>query len=104
MDLFDFLGKLDESGASYHWEGESDGSALEVSLTVDSGGFFSKYDVKIRLISTGTWKASGLPDGDAEAMFEAYELAERHGTKVRGSADEYTFSLDDIINLIADVR
>jgi hypothetical protein len=103
MNLFEFLTKLDESGASYHFEAQQDGSALEVSLTVDGGGFFSKYAVKIRLISAGTWKASGLPDGDAEALFEAYELAERHGTRMRGSED-YQFTLDELVDLIADVR
>ena len=103
MDLFEFLGKLDESGASYHWEGEQDGSALSLKLEVETGGFFARYVIELRLISAGTYKVHGLPTGDAEALFEAYTLAEAHGTRVRGGED-YTFSLDDLVDLIAEAR
>ncbi len=102
MDLFEFLGKLDESSASYHFEVENDGGSLMLKLEVD-GGFFVRYKVKVRINPRGSWEAHGLPDGDAAALFEAYELAERHGTRGRGN-DDYTFSLDDLVDLIADVR
>lgn len=102
MDLFEYLSKVDESGASYHFEVENDGGSLMLKLEVESG-FFARYNVKVRMIPRGSWEAHGLPDGDAAALFEAYELAERHGTRGRGG-DDYTFSLEDLVDLIAEVR
>ena len=104
MDLFEFLGKLDESSASYHFEVENEGSSLTLKLDIDGGGgFFSRYNVTIRMQPRGLWEAHGLPDGDAAALIEAYELAERHGTRCR-SGDEYSFDLESLVDLIADVR
>jgi len=102
MDLFEFLGKIDESSASYHFEVENEGNALELKLDIDSG-FYTRYSVKLRINPRGVWEVHGLPDGDAGALIEAYELAERHGTRSR-AGDEYTFDLDQLVDLIADVR
>lgn len=100
MNLFEFLGKLDESNEVHHFNVANEGSELMLLLEID-GGFYARYNVKLRLTPRGSWEAFGLPDGNADALIEAYELAERHGHR---KGDDYTFALDDLVDLINEVR
>jgi hypothetical protein len=103
MSLFEFLNQLDEASLAYHFDVENQGSSLTLNLELDSNsGFFSRYDVKVRLTPNGSWEVFDLPDDDITALIQAYELAERHGTRTRGSVD-YIFTLEDLVELIADV-